>query len=106
MDFTTFVRKPFMVEAVEITVENISEIAPLVGKLRTREDGTPYIQVNRKVVPSVFQVFPGYWMTKMGDNIRCYSPTVFPKQFAESTAEIEAWVKFMNEKNSPDPVVM
>ncbi len=34
MDFTTYVRKPFTVEATEITLENIEELAPLVGTSR------------------------------------------------------------------------
>lgn len=96
MEFTTFVRKPFIVEAVEITAENIGELADLVGALREKEDGTPYIQVDRRLVPNIFRVYPGFWMTRMGDNIRCYSQKVFREQFARNEPDIETWVKFMN----------
>lgn len=96
MDFTTFVRKPFTVEAVEVTDENIAEIAEFVGTLREKGDGTQFIQVDRRLVPNIFRVYPGFWMTKMGDNIRCYSKRIFLEQFAESTPDIDSWVQFMN----------
>lgn len=96
MEFKTFVRKPFTVEAVEVTKENIEELAPLIGTLRTKDDGTPYIQVDRRLVPNIYRVYPGFWMTKMGDNVRCYSKRIFNEQFAQATPDIDNWVKFMN----------
>ena len=101
MEFTTFVRKPFSVEAVEITTENIAEIAEFVGELKEK-DGKPYIQVNRRIVPNLFRVFPGFWMTRMGDNIRCYSRKVFNEQFVESTGPIEQFVAGINNGETPD----
>ena len=96
MEFNSYVRKPFIIEAVEITEENIEEVAELVGTLRKKEDGTPYIHVDRKLVPSIFRVYPGFWMTRMDDNIRCYSKRTFQEQFVESTPEIVKWVDFIN----------
>jgi len=96
MEFTTFVRKPFEVLAVEITKDNIAEVAKLVGDLKEKEDGTPFILVDKRLVPNVFRVFPGFWMTKMGDNIRCYSKKIFTDQFVESNEEIKQWVDWMN----------
>ena len=98
MEFTTFVRKPFIVEAVEVTEENIADIAEHVGTLQEKADGTPFIKVNTRLVPNVFRVFPGFWMTKMGDNIRCYSKRIFEEQFVESDQKIMDWVEFMNGK--------
>ena len=107
MDFTTFVRKPFTVEAVEITEENIAEIAELIGTLRQKENGSPYIAVNRRLVPNLFRVYPGFWMTKMGDgdNIRCYSKRVFNQQFVETTPDVDAWVKYLNAGNTTPETV-
>lgn len=93
MDFTTFVRKPFVVDAIEVTAENIGEVAKYVGDLREKEDGTPYILVDRRLVPNVFRVYPGFFMTKMGENIRCYSRKIFKEQFTEQTVEIKGWVE-------------
>jgi hypothetical protein len=97
MEFNQFVRKPFVVEAVEVTEENIEEVAEYVGTLRKKDDGTPYIQVDRRLIPNVFRVFPGFWMTRMGDNIRCYSKRVFNDQFTEITPDIQTWVTYMTE---------
>lgn len=105
METTTFVRKPFTVQAVEVTRENIKEVAELVGFLREKDDGTPYIQVDRRLVPNIYRVYPGFWMTKMGDNIRCYSKRIFRDQFVESTPEIENWVNFMNKEPQPMPTL-
>ncbi len=102
MDFTTFVRKPFTVEAVEVTEENIAEIAEFVGTLRQKDDGTPYIHVDRRLIPNIYRVFPGFWMTKMDDSVRCYSKQIFKKQFIESTPDIESWVIFLNEGPSEE----
>jgi hypothetical protein len=93
--FKTFVRKPFIVEAVEITEDNIKEVANYVGDLRQKEDGTPYILVDRRLVPNVERVYPGYFMTKMGENVRCYSRRIFKEQFMVQTDQIKPWVDFM-----------
>lgn len=104
MDFTTFVRKPFTVEAVEVTKENIAEIAPLVGTLKEKDDGTPYIHVDKRLVPNIFRVYPGFWMTKMNDNIRCYSKRIFLEQFIENSPEIAALATQMIGDQTQQPV--
>ena len=96
MQFSEFVRKPFVVEAIEVTAENMAEIAKYVGEVREKEDGTPFILVDRRLIPNVFRVYPGYWLTRMGDRTRCYSRKIFFEQFVESNPEIIAWVDFMN----------
>jgi hypothetical protein len=117
MQTTTFVRKPFTVEATQITEENIEELAPLIGTLRRRDDGTPYIQVNRRFVPNVFRVYPGFWVTLIGENVRCYTSKIFSEQFTENTPEIANWVAYLNgtqedeevaeevPQTNPEPVV-
>jgi hypothetical protein len=100
MELSLFVRKPFTVEAVEVTKENIAEIAELVGTLRVKDDGTPYIQVDRRLVPNIYRVYPGFWMTQMGDNIRCYSKRIFKSQFLANTPEIDNMVKLINKDST------
>lgn len=102
MEFTTFVRKPFTVSAVEVTEENIAEIAELIGDLREK-NGKPYIAVDRRVVPNVFSVYIGYWFTKIGDNkYRCYVKRVFKQQFVETNDEIESWIEYLQEDHSQE----
>ncbi|MET0786953.1 MAG: hypothetical protein ABWY25_09620 [Paenisporosarcina sp.] len=96
MDFTTFVRKPFIVEAVEVTAENIGEVAKYVGDLREKEDGTPYVLVDPRLVPNVERVYPGFFMTKMGENVRCYSRRIFREQFLKQTEQIKPWIEVMS----------
>lgn len=78
-----YVRKPFLVEAVEVTEANIKELAEFIGTVRKKPDGTSFIAVDRRLIPNVFRVYPGFWMTRMGDNIRCYSAKIFNDQFIE-----------------------
>ena len=80
MEFTTFIRKPFTVEAVEITDDNIIEVAKLIGELRTKGD-TPFIQLDRRLVPNVQRAYIGWFVTRLGENFRAYSPRVFNEQF-------------------------
>jgi hypothetical protein len=100
MEFTKFVRKPFFVEAIEITNENIAEIAPFVGELKEKPNGQPFIHVDKKKVPNVFRVYPGFWMTRMGDQVRVYAERVFKEQFGHTTPEIEEWVSFLREDHA------
>lgn len=96
MPFTTFVRKPFVVQAVEVTVDNIAEIAPHVGSLEQKEDGTPYIQVDPKKVEKIWRVYPGFFLTQMGSKLRCYSRKAFTGGFTEATPELMEWVSYVN----------
>jgi hypothetical protein len=103
MEYTDFIRKPFVVEAVELTRDNIEEAAEHVGILRKKRNGDPYIQVNPLFVPNVERVFLGFFMTRMGENIRCYSKRVFHDQFTAITPDIKSWVDFMtNEHAAPN----
>lgn len=89
MEFKTFVRRPFQVQAVEITDENMAEIAEMIGgkikdfESESGETGGRYIQLNRQIIPNVGKALIGWWVTVLGDNFRCYAPKVFADQFNE-----------------------
>ena len=104
MEFTNFVRKPFTVEATEVTAENMAEVAELIGVLRVKDNRTPYIAVDRRLVPNLYRVYTGFWLTQMGDNVRCYSKRVFKQQFVESTSEIESWVEYISSDHRDEDV--
>lgn len=83
MDFKNYKRKPFDVEAVEITEENFDEIAKLIGReVRENENGVKQIIVEPRVIPTVKRVSIGWFLTRVGDNYRCYAPELFAEQFA------------------------
>lgn len=96
LTYSDFCRKPFVIEAVEVTDDNIAEISKFVGNLETMPDGSVFIRVDRRLVPNVFRVFPGYYMTRMGEHIRCYSKKVFFEQFAEMDPSTKEWVELIN----------
>ncbi len=75
MEFNKFVRKPFVIEAIEVTEENIAELSKSIDK-----------------------VYPGFWVTKMEHNVRCYSERTFKEQFVKSTEDIEKWVSSLNQR--------
>jgi hypothetical protein len=43
-------------------------------------------------------VYPGFYMTKMGENVRCYSRKIFREQFVEEDENIRPWVEFMEKQ--------
>jgi len=100
MEFITHVRKPFVVQAIEITADNIEEIARYVGDLEHKEDGTPYILVDRRKVPNVARVYPGFFMTKMGEHVRVYSRKIFSEQFMLKDETVQPWLDFLDGKKT------
>lgn len=87
MEFNHFVRRPFAVEAVQITAENMAEVAELVGHVRTK-DGISFIALDRRIVPNVGRAYLGWWLTRLADNYRCYSPKTFKYEFIEYVKSI------------------
>ena len=107
IQYEDFVRKPFVVKAIEVTEENIQEIADELGKLKYDEDtGVPYIAVERGRVPNVNRVQLGWFMTKHGKRTHCYAPEIFERQFVENDENIQAWVDSLNDEydDAPDEV--
>jgi hypothetical protein len=100
MDFTTYVRKPFVVQAVEVTPDNIHKVAKYIGDVREREDGTAYILVDSRLVPNVERGYPGFFMTKMGENVRCYSRKIFREQFVEEDEQIAEWLDKIEDQSN------
>lgn len=96
MEFKNFVRKPFRVDAVEITADNIEEAAKDIGTICEEDNGSKYILVDRRLVPNVYKVTPGFWMTRMGKNIRCFPGFIFESQFVGVTPEIEEFLTNLN----------
>ena len=98
LDFTSHIRRPFEVDAVQITTENIHEAAALIGTHETTPQGHQYIIVDRNLVPNIVRVYPGYYMTRMGNNVRCYSKRIFEDQFIKLNDRVaEGWAILVEE---------
>lgn len=88
LEFVSYVRKPFKVSSCEVTKDNIEELNKQfkIGTLDHKPDGTPFIIVtNTHKIPNVNRIFPGYFLTKMGKNMRCFSRKIYFEQFEEMT---------------------
>jgi hypothetical protein len=91
MEFSDFVRRPFAIQAVQITDENMEELCGLIGH-EIKEKGTSrFIVVNRRIVPQGNKAYVGWWVTQMGDNLRCYPNRIFTQQFVPMTDEWTGW---------------
>lgn len=109
LDFKVFLRKPFVVEAVLVTEDNIRTIADMIGKIQFKRDtGEPYILVNDEIIPSIPYVYLGFHLTKMviqtddGEqiNYRGYSTKAFDRQFVELDENGQQWLDYLSEASS------
>lgn len=91
----TYFRRPFEVQAFEITQDNIAELAPYVGELLD-DDGAPYIKSDKKKVGNNFKVWPGFFATILKGQVRCYSRSSFFKQFGELNEKTSPTVEFLH----------
>ena len=82
LTFTNFVRTPFRVKALEITEENIEQVAKLIGEVRSKGKNK-YIATDRRIIPNVPRAHIGWFLTEHADNYRCYHPDVFNSQFRQ-----------------------
>lgn len=84
MELSQYARRPFIIEAVQVTKRNIDQIAKDfgVGTVEKTRKHIPFIQTDPKVVPHVKRVYPGWWFTRTeGGQIRFYAKRVFQEQF-------------------------
>lgn len=95
LEYETFVRAPFKIEAVEVTDENIHQIAEMLGsKIFTdTRTGNTFIGVDNNEMPGIYRIYAGFWVTKMGHRFRAYSQQRFLKEFIRLSDGVEGWVK-------------
>lgn len=95
-DFVEYIRKPFSVQAVRVTRENLDDLAPFVGKVERTPEGKPYIQADRHLCQSSLKVWPGYFVTKHGKKVRVFSRKAFEEQFHPMGDDVAPWVEYLN----------
>ena len=95
LDYQTFVRTPFKIEAVEVTDENLSHIAEMLGSkvFTDTRTGNNFIGVDNEQMPGTYRIYAGFWVTKMGHRFRAYSQQRFLKEFVRLTDGVAGWVK-------------
>lgn len=92
--YKDYIRKPFVVKGLEVTADNIEEVAKMVGTIHEDDEGK-YILVNSRLVPNIDRVYPGYYLTKLGHFVHCYAPLVFFDQFIEKTEDVTKWLEYI-----------
>lgn len=94
---TKFVRKPFEVDAVEITAENIEEVAQWCGgEVKESEAKKPgqetqkfiKVAVKRPLNDRQTRGYPGDWILSAGNGFKVYTQKAFSGSFEEQTDRI------------------
>jgi hypothetical protein len=78
-----FARKPFYVDAVRVSADNIEKVAEWCGgEIRTDEEGK-HVKVNvyRPQSERQSKAYVGDWVLYSGSGYKCYTPKSFDKSF-------------------------
>lgn len=87
---TKFTRKPFEVDAVQVTAENIEEVAKWCQGEVITEDGQPCVKVRvlRALNDRQTKAFVGDWVLYAGTGYKVYIDKAFKKSFTEKSEEL------------------
>lgn len=91
MDTSKYSRKPFEVEAVQITEENFDEVVRwCTGLVETKDDGTRYIRVRVHQPMNVEQThaYVGDWVLYSTRGFKIYKDRPFRKNFVQEAGTI------------------
>lgn len=90
LEIGKYVRKPFHIDAVRVTDENIGEVASWAsGEVRTDSDGSKYVKVrvHHPLNPRQTQAYVGDWVLFAGTGYKVYTPKAFTNSFEPVPAE-------------------
>lgn len=91
-----YTRKPFTVEAVQVTPQNLEEVAKWCGgEIITERRGgreVKYIKVDvsRPMTERQTKAFVEDWVLKAGTGFKCYTKKAFPDCFVEAKMGVTA----------------
>ena len=85
-----YVRKPFYIEAVQITSLNIENVAKWVdGDVRTDDQGQYVkVRVHRPITERQTKAYHGDWVLYAGTGYKVYTPKAFANSFEQHSAAI------------------
>ena len=86
----TYTRKPFEIQAVRVTEENMEDVAKWCGgEILTTEAGKRYIKVDvtRPLNEKQTKAFAGDWALKVKSSIKVYTHKAFTHCFDKGTIE-------------------
>ena len=82
-------RRPFSITAVQITEENLEEIAALISASVTTTPHTRFIDVNPSIIQGIGVIKPGWWITLMEGSYRAYTNDVFHRLFKADVPHVD-----------------
>lgn len=88
-----FARKPFLIDAVQVTAANIDEVTKWCGgKVETIERGNKTVKyidvpVSRPMNERQKKAFVGDWVLKAGKSFKCYTSRAFDDCFEKPSAD-------------------
>lgn len=101
MEITRYIRKPFYVEAIQVTPENLEDVAIWChGQVFDKEE--TYVKVPVKRPHSVRQTFAyiGDWVLKSEQNFKVYTTGSFEKNFHADTYQEERFEEILKKLES------
>lgn len=86
IETTKFARKPFFVDAVQVTAENMEQVAQWCkGDVRTEGSGEEVkyvkVRVNRPLTDRQTKAYVGDWVLSAGSGYKVYTDKAFAKSF-------------------------
>jgi len=84
-----YTRRPFVVKAVQVSAENLTELASWCGGAVEGEGAGQFIRVpvGHPMNDRQTQAFPGDWLLKAGRSFKSYTDKAFTASFAVSDPE-------------------
>jgi hypothetical protein len=86
-----FVRKPFYIDAAQVTPENIADVAKWAGgEVRTGENDVKYVKVkvHRPLDDKQTQAFVGDWVLSAPSGFKVYTAKAFANSFEAAGDEV------------------
>lgn len=87
---TKFIRKPFLIDGIQVTEENMDEVAVWCkAPIQTTDSGQRYVAVDTKnpLKQRHAQAFVGDWVLYARAGYKVYTPQAFAKSFEEVQVE-------------------
>lgn len=86
LETTKYVRKPFYIDAVQVTERNIKDVAVWAdGDVRTDSDNAQYVKVrvHRPLNDRQTKAYLGDWVLYAGTGFKVYTPKAFAASFEQ-----------------------
>jgi hypothetical protein len=89
LEINRYTRKPFDVDAVQVTADNMEEVATWCQGTITTEEGETYIKVRvlRVMNEKQTRAYAGDWVLYAGTGYKVYTDKAFRKSFVATGSE-------------------